>query len=194
MSTFQFLVVEGESLVFEVFLPGQSSTALHVSPGRISEQIVEQIEAFKIFSQDRVHLHHFHLQVVFMKTQMSASPTSQHASVSSSTPALQLRLLNWVLVYNGEVRDHFLIGHVCNERRELTPGSESTQSRRFLSPLCGFVHRRCFFCDESATKSRLSSAYLTLERFVLGSCSASLTPRLTLFHCFCYWFHEVLWE
>ena len=40
--TFQFLVVEGESLVFKVSPPEQSSTARHSSEDRISERIVEQ--------------------------------------------------------------------------------------------------------------------------------------------------------
>ena len=59
------------------FLPRQCSTALQGPLERISERIVEQkrcfpcwLEASKIFSQDRVHLHLLHLQLVFMVLQM----------------------------------------------------------------------------------------------------------------------------
>ena len=53
---------------FQSFLPRQSSTAPQFSEERISERIVE---VFKVFAQVKVHLHHPHLQLVFMKTQMS---------------------------------------------------------------------------------------------------------------------------
>ena len=59
------------------FLPGQASTTSSFSLERISEQIVEQnvefpvgVEAFKIFSQDRAHLHLLHLHLVFVVLQM----------------------------------------------------------------------------------------------------------------------------
>ena len=38
---------------------------------RRSLTILLLVEVFKVFAQDRVHLHHPHLQLVFMKTQMS---------------------------------------------------------------------------------------------------------------------------
>ena len=39
-STFQFLIMQGELLIFKVFLPGQSSTALQE---RFSERLLEQM-------------------------------------------------------------------------------------------------------------------------------------------------------
>ena len=48
MSTFQFLLVEGETLVFKGFLPEQSSTTTFSSAERISERIMEQIVGFPV--------------------------------------------------------------------------------------------------------------------------------------------------
>ena len=70
-STFQFLVVEGEVLVFKVFFPDrvrQCSLLLRNAflSGSWSRSLLLAclVEAFKIFAQDRVHLHLLHLQLV----------------------------------------------------------------------------------------------------------------------------------
>ena len=64
-STFQFLVVEGESLVFKVFFPDRVqprclpwNAFLSGLWSRTSNSLL--VEAFKIFSQDRAHLHLLH--------------------------------------------------------------------------------------------------------------------------------------
>ena len=61
----------GRASGLQGFLPGQSSTALLSSQKRISEQFVEQIEAFKIFAQDKVHPLLRTFQLVFLKLRMS---------------------------------------------------------------------------------------------------------------------------
>ena len=66
-STFQFLVVEGDSLVFKNFF------AVRVQQ-RLSRRLLTiflPVEVFKVFAQDRVYLHNPHLQLVSMKMQMS---------------------------------------------------------------------------------------------------------------------------
>ena len=60
---------------FQGFPPGQSSTVLPPEnvflSGLWSRSLISpSLEAFKIFAQDRVHLHHLHLQLVFMVLQM----------------------------------------------------------------------------------------------------------------------------
>ena len=60
--TFQFLVVEGETLVFKVLFPDRVQQRLW----RRSLPFLLAVEVFNVFAQDRFHLHHFHLQLVFM--------------------------------------------------------------------------------------------------------------------------------
>ena len=66
--TFQFLVMEGDLLAFKVFFPDRVQQRRLL---RRSLTILLLVEVFKVFAQDRVHLHHSHLQLVFMNTQMS---------------------------------------------------------------------------------------------------------------------------
>ena len=60
-STFQFLVVEGDTLVFKVFLPDRVPQRCLLPPrnaflsGLWSRSSIFPVEAFKIFAQDRVH-------------------------------------------------------------------------------------------------------------------------------------------
>ena len=90
---FQFLVVEGETLVFKVFFPdrvqhrgilrrnaflsglwGRSYSLLLRNiflSGLCSRSSIFPVEAFKIFDQDKVHLLLRTFQLVFMKMQMS---------------------------------------------------------------------------------------------------------------------------
>ena len=64
----QFLVMEGDLLVFKIFFPDRVQQCRLL---RRSLTILLRVEVFKVFAQDRVHLHHSHLQLVFMNTQMS---------------------------------------------------------------------------------------------------------------------------
>ena len=75
---FQFLVVDGVSLVFKVFSLNrvqQRRSFLRKAflSGLWSRTLILPfpVEVLKVFAQDRVHVHHFHLQLVFMKTWMS---------------------------------------------------------------------------------------------------------------------------
>ena len=76
-STFQFLVVEGEFLVFKVFFQDRVQQRCKVPwnaflSGLWSRTFISLlVEVSKIFSQDRVHLQLLHLQLVFMVLQMS---------------------------------------------------------------------------------------------------------------------------
>ena len=47
-------------------------------------------------------------------------------------------------------------------------------------------------CFNESLISRMSSANLRLERFVLGSCPASLTSVVTSLPLSCQWFRDVL--
>ena len=113
-STFQFLVVEGDTLVFKVFLPDRVQQR-HFPPrnaflsGLWSRSSIFQVEAFMIFAQDRVHplLRTFQLVLmmlwmslvkVFFRTfpqnkksaKLASHPSPRvPASVSSSTLAAQ---------------------------------------------------------------------------------------------------------
>ena len=76
-STFQFLVVEGDLLVFKVSpLNRVQQRSLLLRSAFLSRLwsrtlISPLVEGSKFFSQDTVHLHLLHLQLMFMKTQMS---------------------------------------------------------------------------------------------------------------------------
>ena len=65
-STFQFLVVDGDSLVFKVFPLNRVQQRLR----RRSLTFSFQVEVFKVFAQGKVHLL-LTFQLVFMKTWMS---------------------------------------------------------------------------------------------------------------------------
>ena len=75
-STLQFLVVEGEFLVLKVFFPGRVQQRFMVPwnaflSGLWRRTLISpSVEASKIFSQDRLHLHHLHLQLVLKNALM----------------------------------------------------------------------------------------------------------------------------
>ena len=65
--TFQFLVVEDDTQIFKVF---SVDKVQQVS----SRSLIFPVEVFKVFAQDKAHLHHPHLltlQLVFMEARTS---------------------------------------------------------------------------------------------------------------------------
>ena len=140
----------GRNAGLQGFPPEQSSTATLSSEERISERIVEQIVdipggGLKVFAQVRGHLHHPHLQLVFMKTQMSLVKGFSHFSpweksaevagqvsahlprhVSSWTPAacVQPRRSEEAARCTDTASDTGAVGLASRAHRRLLPGEE----------------------------------------------------------------------
>ena len=70
---FQFLAVEGDPLAFQVFSPDrvqQRRSFLRSAflSGLGSRSLIFPVEVFKVHAQDKVHLHHPHLQLVLLQS------------------------------------------------------------------------------------------------------------------------------